>query len=95
MLLDFDILTEKQSELIGAVHVDGTARIQTIFTRNQNPYIWDLLTMLDEKYNCKALINTSFNSQGEPIVHTKIDAIKSAQKMEIDGVVIDGKLDMI
>ncbi len=92
MLLDFDILTEKQNELIGAVHVDGTARIQTIFTRNQNPYIWDLLTMLDEKYNCKALINTSFNSQGEPIVHTKNDAIKSAQKMEIDGIVIDGKL---
>ncbi|WP_430972546.1 carbamoyltransferase C-terminal domain-containing protein [Sunxiuqinia rutila] len=91
MLLDFDILTEKQEEIAGAVHADGTARIQSLFERAQNPYLWDLLNLLDEKYQVKALINTSFNAQGEPIVHTADDALQAAQKMGIAGVVIQGK----
>ena len=92
MLLDFDILPEKQKELEGAVHADGTARIQTLFKREQNPFLWDLLVFLHANYNCKALINTSFNSKGEPIVHTAEDAIQSAKKMGIDGIVLNGKL---
>ena len=94
MLLDFPILPERQNELAGAVHADGTARIQTIFSQDENPYLWDLLSYLDEKYQVKALINTSFNSKGEPIVHTGEEAFRSARKMEIDGVVINGKLEM-
>lgn len=92
MLLDFTILQERQSELSGAVHADGTARIQTLFTREQNPFLWDLLSILDEKYQIKALINTSFNAKGEPIVHTEKDALKAANKMGISGVVLNGKL---
>ncbi len=90
MLLDFDILPDRRDELAGAVHVDGTARIQTIFKREQNPYLWDLLSVLDEKYQVKALINTSFNSRGEPIVHTSEDALNAAKNMKIDRVVING-----
>ena len=92
MLLQFDVLPERKQELAGAVHADGTSRIQTLFSREQNPYLWDLLSLLDEKYNIKALINTSFNSNGEPIVHTAADAWSSARKMGIDGLVINGKL---
>ena len=95
MLLDFKVLPEKQDELAGAIHVDGTSRIQTIFSREQNNYLWDLLNLLNEKYQVRALINTSFNAKGEPIVHTVADALKSAKKMEIDGVVINGKLQKI
>ena len=91
MLLDFDILPEKRDELAGALHVDGTSRIQTIFNREQNQYLFDLLNLLDEKFEVRALINTSFNTKGEPIVHTAQNALKSAQKMGIDGVVLDGK----
>jgi carbamoyltransferase len=95
MLLDFSILTEKHAELEGAVHRDGTARIQTLFSRKQNPYLWDLLNLLDERYQVRALINTSFNAKGEPIVHTTADALKSAKEIKIDGVVIDGKVQKI
>lgn len=95
MLLDFPVLPERQEEIAGAVHADGTARIQTLFSRDENQYLWDLLTWLDENYGIKALINTSFNSQGEPIVHTANDALLSAQKMGIDGVVLNGKLSQI
>ncbi|MCG8411447.1 MAG: hypothetical protein MI739_09200 [Bacteroidales bacterium] len=95
MLLDFRILEEKKHEIEGVVHVDGTSRIQTIFERKDNLFIYDLLHELDKNYGIKALINTSFNIKGEPIVHTADDAMKSAQEMNLDAVVINGKLQII
>ena len=91
MLLDFTVLPEKQQEIAGAIHADGTARFQTIFDESDNPFLFALLNTLDEKYGIKALINTSFNAGGEPIVHTEEDAFKSAKKMQLDGVVLNGK----
>lgn len=90
MLLDFSVLPEKRKEILGAIHADGTARFQTLFERNDNPFIFDLLKLLDQDYNIKALINTSFNTQGEPIVHTENDALISAKKINLDGVVLNG-----
>jgi len=91
MLLDFSIAKEKQSEIEGVVHVDGTARIQVIQRRQQNAYLFDLLTYLDECHGVKALINTSFNIKGEPIVNTTAGALKSARNMQLDGIVLNGK----
>jgi len=90
MLLDFKVLPEKQKEIIGAIHADGTARFQTIFNRNENPFMYDLLLYLDWKHNVKAIINTSFNSKGEPIVHTEQDALNAASRMKLDGVLLNG-----
>lgn len=95
MLLDFKILKDKAHEIEGVVHVDGSSRIQTIFSRDENPFMYDLLTELDKKHNTKALINTSFNIKGEPIVHTLDDAVQSASNMSLDGVVLNGKLKML
>lgn len=92
MLLDFDIVKDRQKEIEGVVHVDGTARIQCLSTRDENPFMFDLLTLLSEKYDVKALINTSFNTKGEPIVHTAMDAVQSAANMQLDAVVINGEL---
>ena len=91
MLLDFAILPEKQQEITGASHADGTARFQSISKESDNPFLFALLKRLDEKYDIKALINTSFNAGGEPIVHTEEDALQSAKKMQLDGVVLNGK----
>lgn len=90
MLIDLKILPHKIDEIAGVVHANGTARIQTIFDKNQNPYLFDLLTHIDENYNIKALINTSFNIKGQPMVHNQTDAINMAKKMGIDAVVIQG-----
>ena len=92
MLLDLPVLPEKQYEIAGAVHADGTARFQTLFSRENNPFLYDLLEYLDKNHQVKALINTSFNAAGEPIVHTREDALKSAQKMGIDLLVANGEL---
>lgn len=95
MLLDIPILPERQNEISGVVHANGTSRIQTLFERSDNPYLWDLLEILDSNYDVKALINTSFNSQGEPIVQTEADARKSAKDMDLDALVINGQVKVL
>ncbi len=59
----------------GAIHVDGSARIQTV-TPEINIGLFDLL---DEAANAglKGLINTSFNDNLEPIVYSPRDAIRT------------------
>jgi carbamoyltransferase len=95
MLLDFPIVPERQNEIAGVVHANGTARIQALFERGDNSVLWDLLTLLEAQYGVKALINTSFNSKGEPIVHSEDDARRSARQMKIDAVFLNGKIEAI
>ena len=95
MLLDFKILPERREEMAGVVHADGTARFQTVFSHEENPFLYDLLEQLDCEHGVKALINTSFNCGGEPIVHTAEDALRSATKMQLDAVVLNGILHML
>ena len=76
----------------GVVHANNTARIQTIACREENPFMFALLSYLNEKHGIIALINTSFNSQGEPIVHTADDAISSAKQMKLDALVLNNQL---
>lgn len=94
MLTEFTVRKEALPKIEGCVHVDGTSRIQVIKERNFNPFIYDLLALLEFKYELKAVINTSFNRQGEPIVHTQEQAVESARSMNLDGIVINGKLGM-
>ena len=95
MLLDYEIKTDKQKEIRGVVHVNNTARIQFIEKREDNNFMFDLLDYLETQYNIKALINTSFNKKGEPIVHTEEGAVASAKNMSIDAVVLNGKLKVL
>ena len=92
MLSDFEIKHEFDKDLCGVIHANQTARIQTLESKNDNPFMFALLTYLYENHGIMALINTSFNAQGEPIVHTKNDALQSAKRMNLDAVVINGKL---
>ncbi len=90
MLAEFRI-ENHHNEILGCIHADQTARIQILHKRNENPFLFDLLTVLSEQYGIKALINTSFNRQGDPIVHTPEQAINSAKEMNLDGLVLNGK----
>lgn len=92
MLLDFKIKDAFKSALEGVVHTNGTARIQTIYQRKENPFLYDLLDYLDINYGLKALINTSFNQKGEPMVQTATDAEKATKSMQLDGLILNGEL---
>ena len=82
MLLDFEIEATKEDTLKGVLTQNkNTARLQTINKKEDNPFMHKLLTYLYEKHHIKALINTSFNIQGQPIVQTDQDAIITAEKI--------------
>jgi len=92
MLLDFHIKKEYERYLRGVIHADNTARIQIIGAESDNPFMFRLLTFLYERHDTLALINTSFNAQGEPMVHTSENAVRSAEKMGLRGLVINNIL---
>ena len=67
-----------------AVHQsDGTARAQ-LLEKEQNPVLWNLIFKFYEKTGVPALLNTSFNLHGEPIVRTVNDAIRVFDKSDLD-----------
>ncbi len=87
MLFVHDVLPEK-ADLIPAVrHVDGTARIQTINRRQNAPY-YDLLRAFQARTGVPVLVNTSFNTRGEPIVLSPRDAVECFWTSPLDALVI-------
>ena len=87
MLFVHDVRPEV-ADLIPAVrHVDGTARIQTI-RRDQNPAYYDLLRAFRDRTGVPVLVNTSFNTRGEPVVCTPRDAVESFWTSPLDALVI-------
>ena len=84
-------MPEYRAQMAGVVHTNNTARIQTIADESENPFMFCLLSYLYEKHGILALVNTSFNVQGEPIVHTPKQALESVKLMNLDGLVLNGK----
>jgi carbamoyltransferase len=74
MLLAKNVRPEWRDRIPGIVHVDGTARVQTV-RRETNERLWHLLKEFDALTGVPVLINTSFNVKGEPIVETPRDAV--------------------
>lgn len=92
MLLDYKIKPEYSDKLSGVIHTNGTARIQVLNEEEDNPFMYNLLKHLYEEHQVLGLINTSFNVQGQPIVHTPDDAISAAKAMELDGLILNYKM---
>ncbi|CAA9244677.1 MAG: Nodulation protein nolO [uncultured Acidimicrobiales bacterium] len=63
------------SGLAAVTHVDGTSRVQTL-ARSQHAKLFDLLTEFHRRTGCPALLNTSLNVKGEPLVNTWEDATR-------------------
>ena len=71
------------------VHVDGTARVQTVGDKD-DPFLLELLRAFEELTRVPILLNTSFNRRGEPIVETPEDALDAFLGMRLDGLYMDG-----
>ncbi len=69
-----------------ALHLDNTARIQRV-TQNSSPHLNELLSS-SRSLEKSAVINTSFNLNGEPIVETPRDAIRTFYSSAIDTLII-------
>jgi carbamoyltransferase len=87
MLFVYDVLPSKAEKIPAVRHVDGTARIQTI-NRQQHPLYYDLLKAFQTRTGVPVLVNTSFNTRGEPIVCSPRDAIECFWTSPLDALVI-------
>ena len=79
---------KRRGETLPAVtHVDGTARLQTVF-RQQNPRYYSLIETFGQATGVPVLLNTSFNRKGEPIVNTPAEALRTFLQSEMDCLVL-------
>jgi carbamoyltransferase len=83
---------EEYKELLKEImHIDGTARIQTI-TKLQNPFLYNLLTIMDIKKQIPVIVNTSLNIQGMPLASSYKEALDLFHKLPMAGLYLDGYL---
>jgi len=87
MLFVFDVLEDKAARIPAVRHTDGTARVQTV-RRAQHPLYYDLLAAFERRTGVPVLVNTSFNTRGEPVVCTPRDAIECFWTSPLDALAI-------
>ena len=73
------------------VHVDGTTRPQ-LCAADENPCFHALLAAWTETTGIPALVNTSFNGRGLPIVESPVDALAQFARAPIDLMVLGDHL---
>jgi len=78
---------EWREKLVSITHIDGTARVQTV-TREQNPWLYDLLGEFEKYSGIGVLLNTSFNINGKPILSRYTDALKVYDNTKMDCLVL-------
>jgi carbamoyltransferase len=87
MLFVYRVRPDKAERIPAVRHVDGTARIQTI-NRGQHAAYYDLVRAFGALTGVPVLVNTSFNTRGEPIVCTPRDALESFCTTALDALAI-------
>jgi carbamoyltransferase len=80
---------EYRTKLKEIVHVDGTARLQTV-RRETNPTIWELLKIYKQDHGLGVLLNTSFNHKGQADTYHLEDAFDVLKNTLLD-YVFDGE----
>ena len=86
------IVRPHQRKKLGAItHKDFSCRIQTV-NKKLHPEVTTLLQKYNEETDCPVLLNTSFNDNGQPIVETPKDAIKTFKNIDLDYLVIGNYL---
>ena len=89
MLLNFKVKPGVADKIPAVVHLDGTARAQTL-SEKINPIVYSLLDAFYELTDIPVLCNTSLNDAGEPIINTINEAINFCLHTGIDSVYVNG-----
>lgn len=84
----FPVRSDKREVIPAVVHVDGTGRLQTV-SRRTNPRFYNLIYEFQLLTGIPILLNTSFNVNGEPIVCSPTDAIRTFYSCGLDALVLD------
>ena len=87
MTVTFDCTEDMKKECPAVVHVDGTARPQTI-CKSQNESYYEIVKEYKKLTGLRSMINTSYNMHEEPIVCTPYDAIRAFKMGHLDYLAI-------
>ncbi|MGZ3690331.1 MAG: carbamoyltransferase C-terminal domain-containing protein, partial [Pseudobdellovibrio sp.] len=79
---------EAQSKIRSTIHIDGTTRPQICSIEDDRSY-YQLLTAFGERSGLAALLNTSFNLSGFPLVNSSHEALLMFMSTAMDVLVLD------
>ena len=92
MTLAFETTTSAQRDLIAVIHpADHTCRAQ-ILDREANPTYYELIEAVAGKAGIGAVLNTSLNVHGEPIVQRPQEALKILLNTDLDMIQVGQSL---
>lgn len=94
MLYALPTIPDQAKKIPAVVHIDNTCRAQTV-NPSQNLHWYELIKAFHEKTEVPLLLNTSFNLGGEPLVHTKDDALDTLRRSELDFVYFPESMELV
>jgi carbamoyltransferase len=87
MTFTLDAKPEQAARIAAVVHVDGTSRVQTVRSSNNEIYS-DMIREYRARTGVPIVLNTSFNLKGQPIVETPRDALMTFHGCGLDALVV-------
>jgi len=91
MTFNFNIKRGVLKKIPAVVHIDKTARVQTV-NKNLNPRYWSLISEFKKLSGKGIVLNTSLNSKNEPIACTPEDALRNLYDSQMDALIIGNYL---
>jgi carbamoyltransferase len=82
MLFVHDVATQWRDRIAAVVHVDGTARVQTV--DDSEPLVARMLEAFERRTGLPVVINTSLNTAGRPMVDDPRDALECFGSAPVD-----------
>ena len=89
MLNTFDIREEKKKQVPAILHLDNSARVQTI-TKQDNEELYCLIRKFYEVTGVPIICNTSLNDKGQPIINDLENIIRYALTKRIKVAYVNG-----
>lgn len=83
MLFVHDVAQEWRERIPAVVHVDGTARIQTVDSSTE-PLVARMLAAFERRTGLPVVVNTSLNTAGRPMVDDPRDALECFGSAPVD-----------
>jgi carbamoyltransferase len=87
MLFVHDVRADWRDKLAAVVHVDGTARVQTVDRRDE-PLVARMLDEVRRRTGVPVVVNTSLNTAGRPMVDSPRDALECYGSAPVDALAI-------
>jgi carbamoyltransferase len=87
MLFVHRVAPEWRDRIPAVVHVDGTARIQTV-DEEREPLVARMLATFEQRTGLPVVVNTSLNTAGRPMVDSPRDALECFGSTPVDVLAI-------